>query len=169
MKTKPILITLSLLTATSLLCSQEVYANELESKPVVHNNLSSDNNDWFDDEGDVVDKPSIADDKPINEEVSDLFAEEPAPASEEGAKPEKVISSNQENPEALEDEISDQNQSSPTEDKPSKASQEGPKVEKELVREEKQPTSESPALDSQKESLSPKAPKKAPIVNLEAL
>lgn len=167
MKTKPILITLSLLTATSLLCSQEVYANELESKPVVHNNLSSDNNDWFEDEGDVVDKPSIADDKPINEEVSDLFAEEPAPASEEGAKPEKVVSSNQENPEALEDEISDQNQSSPTDDKPSKASQEGPKVEKELVREEKQPTSESPALDSQKESLSPKEAEKAPLVNEE--
>lgn len=152
MKTKPILITLSLLTATSLLCSQEVYANELESKPVVHNNLSSDNNDWFEDEGDVVDKPSIADDKPINEEVSDLFAEEPAPASEEGAKPEKVVSSNQENPEALEDEISDQNQSSPTDDKPSKASQEGPKVEKELVREEKQPTSESLDLEPQKET-----------------
>lgn len=168
MKTKPILITLSLLTATSLLCSQEVHANELESKPVVHNNQSANDEDWFEDDADdIVDKPSIADDKPVNEEVSDLFAEEPAPASEEVAKPEKVVPSDQKDPEDLEEVTNSQDQASSIDDKSSNASQEGLTEEKEAVQEDKQLASESPALEPEKESLSPKEAEKAPLVNEE--
>ncbi|KHD44346.1 leucine-rich repeat adhesin HupY/LrrG [Streptococcus hongkongensis] len=167
MKTKPILITLSLLTATSLLCGQEVYANELESKPVVHNNQSLENDDWFVEEDDIVDKPSVADDRPINKEVSDLFGDAPTLPSEEVPNTEKVVSSDQEDPEALEEETSTQDQASPIDDKSSKVGQEGLTEEIESVRGKKQPTLESSELEPQEETVSQKEPEKTPMINEE--